>query len=65
MKLKPTNPLRTTDAILSEEESPHMVNLATLATVISVSRTWSPGKNKIVVLEVQLLVLTQRVWHSE
>ena len=30
-----------------------MVSLATLATVIFVSRTWSPGKNTIVVSEVK------------
>ena len=33
--------------------SPCMVSLATLATVIFLSRTWSPGKNTIVVLEVK------------
>ena len=53
MKLKPTDPLRTTVAMLSEENSPHIISLATLATVIFVSRTWSPGKNTIVVLEVK------------
>ena len=53
VKLKPTDPLRTTVAMLSEEDSPCMVSLATLATVIFVSRTWSPGKNTIVVLEVK------------
>ena len=30
-----------------------MVSLDTLTTVIFVSRTWSPGKNTIVVLEVK------------
>ena len=30
-----------------------MVSLDTLTTVILVSRTWSPGKNTIVVLEVK------------
>ena len=30
-----------------------MVSLATLATAISASRTWSPGKNTIVVLKVK------------
>ena len=51
MKPKPTDPLRTTVAMLSEEDSPHMVSLATLVTVIS--RTWSPGKNITVVSEVK------------
>ena len=53
VKLKPTDPLRTTVAMMSEKESPHMVSLVTLATVIFTSRTWSPGKNTIVVLEVK------------
>ena len=53
VKLKPTDPLRTTVAMLPEEDSPRMVSLDTLATVIFVSRTWSPGKNTIVVLEVK------------
>ena len=54
VKLRPTDPLQTIVAILPEEEdSPHMVNLATLTTVIFISRTWSPGKNTIVVLEVK------------
>ena len=53
VKLKPTDPLRTTVAMLSGEDSPCMVSLATLATVIFISRTWSPGKNTIVVLEVK------------
>ena len=52
VKLKPTDPLRTTVAMLSED-FPHMVKLVTLATVIFLSRTWSPGKNTIVVLEVK------------
>ena len=30
-----------------------MVNLDRLATVIFISRVWSPGKNTIVVLEVK------------
>jgi len=38
---------------LAEEDSPHMVNLAMLATVIFISRVWSPGKNTITVLEVK------------
>ena len=49
MKLRPTGPLQTTFALLSEEDSPRMVNLDALATVIVVSRVWSPGK----VLEVK------------
>ena len=39
MKKKPTDPLRTTVAMLPEEEPPCMVSLATLATVTFVSRT--------------------------
>ena len=53
VKLKPTDPLRTTIAMLPEENFPRMVRLATLATVILVSRLCSPGKNTIVVLEVK------------
>ena len=53
VKLRPTDPLQTIVARLSEEDSPCMVNPATLATVIFVSRAWSPGKNTIVVLEVK------------
>ena len=53
VKLRPTDPLQTTVALLPEEDSPHKVSLVTLATVIFVSRTWSPGKNTIVVLEVK------------
>ena len=53
VKRKPTDTLQTTVAMLPEEDSPHMVSLVTLATVILVSRTWSPGKNTIVVLEVK------------
>ena len=54
VKLRPTDLLQTIVAILPEEEdSPHMVNLVTLTTVIFISRTWSPGKNTIVVLEVK------------
>ena len=55
VKLKPTDPLRTTVAILPEKDSPLMVSLDILTTVISVSRTWSPGKNIIVVLEVKYI----------
>ena len=39
--------------MLPEEDSPCMVRLVTLETVIFLSRTWSPGKNIIVVLEVK------------
>ena len=53
MKLKPTEPLRTTVAMLPEEDSPCMVSLVTLATVIFVSRAWSPGKNIIMVLDIK------------
>ena len=53
MKLRPTDPLQTTVALLPEEESPRMVNLVTLATVILVLRTWLPGKNTVAVLEVK------------
>ena len=53
VKLRPIEPLRTTVALLPEEDSPRMVNLATLATVTFVLRVWSPGKNTIVVLEVK------------
>ena len=54
IKLRPTGPLQTTVALsLPEKDSPRMVSLATLATVISASRTWSPGKNTIVVLDVK------------
>ena len=53
VKLRPTDPLQTTIALLSEEDSPCRVRLATLATVILLSRVWSPGKNTIVVLEVK------------
>jgi len=45
VKLKPTDPLRATVAMLSEEDSPCMVSVVTLATLIFISRTWSPGKN--------------------
>ena len=50
---KPTDPLQTIVAVLSEEDSLHIVSLVTLATVIFVSRVWSPGKNTIVVLEAK------------
>ena len=53
VKLRPTGPLQTTVARFPEEDSPHMVSLAFLATVMFLSRTWSPGKNTIVVLEVK------------
>ena len=53
MKLNPTDPLRTIVAIMSNGDSPCMVSPATLATVIFVSRTWSPVKNTMVVLEVK------------
>ena len=53
VKLRPTNPLQTTVGMLPEEDSPRMVSLATLATVIFISRAWSPGMNTIVVLEAK------------
>ena len=53
VKLKPIGPLRAIVAMLSEENSPYMVSLDTLATVIFLSRRWSPGKNSIVVSEVK------------
>ena len=53
VKLRPTDPLQTTVDLLPEEDSPHMVSPVTLATVIFVSRVWSPGKNTIVVFEVK------------
>ena len=53
VKLKPTDPLQTTVAVLPEKGSPHMVSLHMLATVIFISRVWSPGKNTIVELEVK------------
>ena len=53
MKLKPTDPLRTIVAILSEENSPYIISLVTSSTVMFLSRTWSPAKNNIVVLEVK------------
>ena len=53
VKLKATDPSQTTVALLPKEDSPHMVNSSTLATVIFRSRTWSPGKNTMVMLEVK------------
>ena len=54
VKLRPTEPLQTMVAMLPEEVPPlHKVSLATLATVIFISRSWSPGKNTIVVSEVK------------
>ena len=53
VKVKPTDPLRTTVAIPSKGEAFCMVSLAILATVIFLSSIWSPGKNTIVVLEVK------------
>ena len=56
VKLKPTDPLRTTVAMVSEEDSPCIVSLDALATVIFILRTWSPGKNTIVVLEMKYIL---------
>ena len=56
MKVKPTDPLQTTVgmvSMLTGEETPYMVSLVTLATVTFISRTWSPGQNTIVELEIK------------
>ena len=53
VKLRPTDPLQNTVALLFEEDSPCRVSLAMFETVMLVSRIWSPGKNTIVVLEVK------------
>ena len=49
----PTDPLQTTVGKPPEKNCPHMVSLVILATVIFISRVWSPVKNTIVVLEVK------------
>ena len=53
LKLRPTDHSQTIFTTLLEEGSPRIVSLATLPTVISVSRAWSPGKNTKTVLEVK------------
>ena len=53
MKMRWKDPVQTTVGMLPEEDSPCIVRLDTLATVIFLSRTWSPGKNTIVVLEAK------------
>ena len=53
VKLKPTDPLQMTFTIIPKEDSPRMINLATLRTVIFLLRMWSPGKKIIVVLEAK------------
>ena len=53
VNLRPTDPLQAIFAMFPEEDSPHMVSPATLATVIFAVRVWSPGKNTMVVLEVK------------
>ena len=54
VKLRPTGPLQTIVAVLTpEEDSPSIVSPALLATVMFLSRTWSPSKNTIVVLAVK------------
>ena len=53
VKLKPTDAFQTTVAALPEEDSPYIVKLDMLATVKFVSRTCSPGRNTIVVLDVR------------
>ena len=59
VKLKPTDPLRTTVAILPEENRPRMVSRDMLAALIFISRTWSPGKNTILVLEVKYTLVSR------
>ena len=54
VKLKPTDPLQIMIvAMLSEENPPSVVSLDILATLTFTSRTWSPDKNSIVVLEIK------------
>ena len=53
VKLRPTGPLQTTVAVLPEEDSPCIVSPTLLATVMFLSRMWSPSKNTIVVLAVK------------
>ena len=53
VKLRPTEPLQTMVAMLPEEGPPHKISLDMLATVIFISRSWSPGKNTIAVSEVK------------
>ena len=53
VKLRPTDPLQTTVALLPEEDCACIVSLVTLATVIFISSVWSPGKNTKVVLELK------------
>ena len=53
VKLRPTDTLQTIVGLLAEEDSAYMVRPVTLATVIFISRMWSPGKNTIVVFEVK------------
>ena len=54
VKLRPTGPLQTIVALsLPAEDSAYMISQETLTTVISASRTWSPGKNTMVVLSVK------------
>ena len=55
VKLKPTDPLQTIGAMLPEEDSLHIFSLLTLATVIFTSRKGSPGKNTILVFEVNYI----------
>ena len=53
VKLRPTGPLQTIVAVFPEKDPPRMIRLVLSATVIFLSRIWSPGKNTIVVLEVK------------
>ena len=51
--------MRTTVVLLSEEECPRIVSLDMLAALIFISRTWSPGKNTIVVLVVKYISVSR------
>ena len=53
MKLKPTDPLQTTVAMLPEEDSTCMVSLVTLD--IPIKNMVSPGKNTIALLELKYI----------
>ena len=59
VKLKPTDPLRTTVAVLAKEECPRIVSLDMLAALVFISRTWLPGKNTIVVLVVKYILVSR------
>ena len=59
VKLRPNGPLQAIVALLPEKDSPRMVSLATLATVILESRVWPPDKNTIVVSEVKYFLVSR------